>query len=362
MRKGFIYIIIKGCNKYKKGDMMDRRLSKGVSCWQGLPPAQYIYTNLRFLGVALEPPNFEPGSWCGAGKAVIDYENEAYLLTSRPRKLEGGVRGYAANVYRSKDGVSFDRISSLTQDEVSAKSGIKVWSIEGTQLLKDPLTGRWHLYLSVDTGSAFVMFGVFWETMVFVADDLKGPWTYMGRAIRRGQGRVFDAVQARYPTIDIVDGQWLCLYRAHDLDWKMSMGLATSTDGISWEKRGQFTVDGDTGHTHLGMMGGIFAASFGPIFMGLTDRNEQNRRILSDFTAFRIDDVNMNLRTIFRAPWIARSEYEHKENPVHGHNCSLVYDPFKNRMLFYPECIGPESKKFGGNNVIERVLVYECPL
>lgn len=342
---------------------MDRRLSKGVSCWQGLPPAQYIYTNLRFLGVALEPPNFEPGSWCGAGKAVIDYENEAYLLTSRPRKLEGGVRGYAANVYRSKDGVSFDRISSLTQDEVSAKSGIKVWSIEGTQLLKDPLTGRWHFYLSVDTGSAFVMFGVFWETMVFVADDLKGPWTYMGRAIRRGQGRVFDAVQARDSTIDIVDGQWLCLYKAIDLDWKMSMGLATSTDGISWEKRGQFTVDGDTGHTHFITQGTIFAGTSGPVLIGLTrSHRTYMQRMVYDFTAYRVDDINTNLQTIFRAPWFARSKYEDKERPTYGNYCSLVHDPFKNRMLFYLSVIDPRPETKTDVQVCVRELVYECPL
>jgi hypothetical protein len=132
-------------------------------------------------------------------------------------------------------------------------------------------------------------------------------------------------------------------------------------DGINWEKRGALSVDGTTGHTHLGMMGTIFAGSFGPIFIGLTDRNEQNRRVVADFSALKVDVMNVSLSTIFRAPWVARSKYEHKDNPIHGHNCSLLYDPLQNRMLFYPEAIGPESKEFGGNNVIERVLVYECP-
>jgi len=337
-------------------------MTKGYSFWQGLPPAQYIFRNLRFLGVALEPPNWEPGSWCGAGKAIIDYEKKEYLLTSRPRKMEGGARGYAANIYRSKDGVKFDFVSSLSKEEVTEKSRIKVWSIEGNQLLKDPLEGRWHFYLSVDIGHEYVVGGVFWETMVFVSDDLEGPWEYAGVAIRRGHGRVFDAVQARNATIDIVDGQWLAVYRATDLDWKFGMGLAASADGINWEKRGPFSVDGTVGHTHFATMGTTFAGSLGPVLVGLTWRNQQGRRILVDFTAYRVDDVNMNLRTIFRAPWVARSEFEDKEQPTYGYYCSLVYDPFRNRVLFYVSAIDPrpETKKDG--QVCVRELVYECPL
>ena len=54
--------------------------------------------------------------------------------------------------------------------------------------------------------------------MLFLAYDVTGPWTFRGRVIPRNQGRVFDAAQARNATIDIVDGQWLAMYRATDLD------------------------------------------------------------------------------------------------------------------------------------------------
>lgn len=251
---------------------MYRRMRKGYSFWQELPPPQYLFKHLAFLGVALEPPNWEPGSWTGAGKAIIDYEARAYLLTARPRKLEGGVRGYAAEVYRSTDGVRFQQVSRLGTDEVTAQSGVKVWSIEGNQLLKDPLTGRWHFYLSVDTGHEPEVGGVFWETMLFVADDVAGPWAFRGRVIPRGQGRVFDAAQARNATIDIVDGQWLALYRATDLDWRFSMGLASSMDGVTWEKRGQLSVDGHRGFTHFATMGTLFTGTAGPVHLGLTWR------------------------------------------------------------------------------------------
>jgi len=85
---------------------------------------------------------------------------------------------------------------------------------------------------------------------------------------------------------------------------------------------------------------------------------------LRDFTAYRVDDVNVNLQTIFRAPWLARSKYEDKERPTYGHYCSLVHDRLKNRILLYLSAVDPrpETKKQGWTEVCVRQLVYECPL
>jgi len=337
-----------------------------LSCWQGLPPPQYVYANLRFKGVALEPPNFEPGSWCGAGKCVLDIENEEFILTSRPRKVEGDVRGFAANIYKSKDGVKYDLVSSLLAEEVAEKSKIKIHSIEGTQLLKDPLTGQWYFYLSCDTGPEFIWGGIFWETMLFAADDLKGPWEYQDLVIRHGLGQAYDAVQSRDSSIDIVDGKWWMLYRAHDREWRIRMALATSADGINWTKHGPFLVDGAEVFK-FGMSGTTFAGTFGPTFMGLCSRTgldyrrrRETREV--DFCAFNIDRKDMNLETIFRGPWIPKSPYELKQSPLHGSYSSMVYDPWKNRMLLYVEAIGLETKEVGLNTNIERQLVYESQL
>jgi len=357
-------------------------VNKRFSFWQGLPPPQYIYANMHFKCVALEPPNFEPGSWIGAGKAVIDYENEEFILTARPRKAEGGVRGYAANVYRSKDGERFELVSSISKEEVVEKSGLMIHSIEGTQLLKDPLTGKWHFYLSVDTGPEFVWGGVFWETLLMVAEDLKGPWESKGLVIRHDQS--YDSCQSRDSSIDIVDGRWICLYRGHDYKRNYRMVLATSADGVKWKKHGPLRVDGKE-LNRFRMSGTTFAGASGPIFMGVSERNPIEAAVSgeaetsnvehvfydewkvphgmrkNDFVAYRIDYGNVNLETIFRAPWEARSRYEHKEYPLLGYS-SLVYDPFRNRVMLYLEAIGLESKKMGLNETIERVLAYECPL
>ena len=121
-----------------------------LSCWQGFPPPQYVYSHLEFKGVALEPPNHEPGSWNGGGKALLDHEERIFYLTGRPRKMEGNARGFAVEIHRSSDGVEFDLVKRLPIEEVIELSGVRTDSIEGTQLLKAPLTGKWHLYVSLD--------------------------------------------------------------------------------------------------------------------------------------------------------------------------------------------------------------------
>ena len=346
------------------------------SFWQGFPPPQYIYSNMRFKAVALEPPSFEPGSWIGAGKALIDYENKEFLLTARPRKVEGGVRGYAANIYRSADGEKFDLVMSLSKEQVIETSKVRIDSIEGTQLLKDPLTGRWHFYLSVDTGSEFIWGGVFWETLLLIADDLKGPWESKGLVVRHD--RSYDACQARDASIDIVDGEWVGLFKAYDYEGNQRIQLITSADGIRWTKHGVLTVDGREADLFY-TSGSIFPGVSGPIFLGVArtaakpDAADEEEDIFHDrwkldfglwekhFVAYRIDTDNLNLETIFQAPWVARSEYEHKEFKIHNY-CSAVYDPFKERVLLYVEVIGPESRNPTLNETIERVLVFECAL
>lgn len=349
---------------------------KSFGPWQGVAPPQYIFANRRFKCVALNPPNFSPGSWIGAGKAVFDNQTGEFLLTARPRKAEGKVRGFAANIYRSGDGDKFELAASISKEEVSERSGLKIHSIEGTQLLKDPFSGKWHFYLSVDTGSEFVWGGLYWQTLLLTAPQLQGPWQPDGVVLKNDQW--YDSHQARDATIDIVDGRWLCLYKAVDDNRRERPALAISRDGISWKKCGPLTIDGTDQLAFLS--GSIFAGTNGPIFMGLETKLEDSRStqdsvIYADkykighgggppsiFAAYNLDHRNLNLEPIFRAEWKSQSEYEHKEHPLLGY-ASLVYDALKNRMLMYVEAIDEKlTREVGLNETVERVLMYETVL
>ena len=170
------------------------------------------YEQRRFLGVALDPPDFKPGSWIGAGKAIWDARRGQYVLTARPRKAKGGIRGYAANVYVSANGIDFAKRTGISKEEVARLCGFKIHSIEGTQLLRNSANGQWHFYLSVDTGDEFVWGGIKWETVLLRAESLEGPWKSDGKVIENGKD--YDAQQARDGSIDLVDGTWLCIYKA----------------------------------------------------------------------------------------------------------------------------------------------------
>lgn len=73
-----------------------------MGMWYGLYPPQAVFACRRFRKALLDPPSFEPGSWCGAGKMRVDGDSGEYWLTSRPRMA--GKRGYAVEIYRSRGG------------------------------------------------------------------------------------------------------------------------------------------------------------------------------------------------------------------------------------------------------------------
>lgn len=342
---------------------------------QAVVSLQAVFANRRFKCVVLDPPDLSPGSWIGAGKAVYDHETNGFLLTARPRTAEGKARGFAARIYRSNDGEAFELLASLSKEKISERSGLKIHSIEGTQLQRDPIRARWHLYMSVDTGSEFVWGGLYWQTLLLTAPDPEGPWRAEGLVLRNDQP--YDANQARDCTVDIVDGMWFCLYRAVDGHRRLRPALATSHDGIVWTKRGLFTVDG--GDRLAFLSGTIFPGADGPVFVGLERPQEDptmhsvegppdQRGLLHgtgpspSFVAYNMDTENMNLETVFHSPWTAGSPYEHSQHPLLGYS-SLLYDPLKHRMLNYVEAIDPRlTTEITLNGTVERVLLYETLL
>lgn len=345
------------------------------NCYGVIPP-QYIYANKRCKGVALDPPNLELGSWTGAGKALYDYERDRIILSTRPRMAEEGKRGFAVEIYSSDDGINdFTLIKRLTKEKISDLCGMDVRSIEGNQILKDPLTGKWFFYVSVDTASEFVWGGYYWQTLLLTADDLAGPWESQGLVLK--SDRDYDKVQARNSTIDIVDGVWYCIYKAMNEKRESKPGFATSSDGIHWNKHGILKVDGKDQRAFLS--GNIVSGSKGPMFVGVerlkgvkgdgTDNVQYADKYkvkhgsgLIRFASYYIDEVNMNLDPIFTINWEADPEYEYEEHALLGFS-TLVYNPKTESILMYVQAMDPKlTEKMGINTTVERALVYEIKI
>jgi hypothetical protein len=325
---------------------------------------QTIFSRRKFRRVLLNPPSFQPGSWCGAGKLWVDAADGEYLLTSRPR--EGGERrGYAAEVYRSRDGEAYGLISSISKEEVSAASGLRVQSIENQQILRDPLTGLYHLYLSIDVagenvaGSADRIYESRWETYLLVSADPTGPWKGAGFALR-GDAQ-YDDGEARDCTIDIIDGKYICLYKARGARRDVvSTALAISGDGKSWTKLGIPRVQGGPRGDFFLLNGSIIAGPLGPTFMG-TETTEvvKGAALTRTFCAYAIDLRGMNLRKVFSARWFPGSQYEHAIYPIHTY-AGIAYDVIGDLgWMMWIEAVDPTfSSEPGLNLEVDRLLLY----
>ncbi len=335
-----------------------------------------LYRRREYLDVVLNPPDFQPGSWIGAGKAIYDDIGKRFVMTARPRIARDQERGYAAKIYTSEDGLGYELLDSISKRDVSETSGIPIQSIEGTQLLRNPDDHRWHLFVSCDTGEEFVWGGVQWETVLLTADSLQGPWESPGIVIPNGPD--FDAHQARDSTVDIIDDTWYCIYKAKNRSNQERPALATSPDGINFEKHGPLTVDGRDKLCFLS--GSIFGSDRGPVFVGLetqiSDSRERKPDVVyadeygvghgggsvSEFVIYSIYPQEGDLKCISRKPWKPLSPYEKPDHPLLGYS-SLVADPHQERLLMYVESIDPQyTRTMGINETVERVLAYQITL
>jgi len=172
--------------------------------WKGFIPPQYIVRASRFKRVVLDPPSFEPGSWIGAGRIFYDHIFREYLMTVRPRK-PAPARGVEVRIYSSKNGEDFYLKTALTKEDISRDMKTEVLSIEGVQIIRDPLTDLLYLYVSVDYKQA-------WETILYVSDDPAGPWEYRGFVLKTDEPH--DAKEARDVAVDIIDGAYFMFYKA----------------------------------------------------------------------------------------------------------------------------------------------------
>ncbi len=314
---------------------------------------QSIFRLKKFVGIVLDPPNFEPGSWRGAGDLLIDSINHEYWLSCRPRVV--GRRGYGVEIWYSTNGDNYTLINFISKEEVVNMAKTQVYSIENTQLVQDPLTGGYYLYMSLDVGGR-------WETFLAIADDPRGPWKPVGFVIRTD--RDYDSAEARDCTINIIDGRWIALCKA------VKQGdqphayteLLVSKNGVNWIKLGLPTVDGKPQKPMPDaflLNGDIIPSTHGSMFIGTITTFYRNAHITKYFGAYIIDIKNVNLEEIFIVEWKPGSIYEHPEFPIHTY-CNVVKDPFTNEWRILIESIDPRyTKEIGVNTEVDRVLQYK---
>jgi len=316
--------------------------------WKGtVSMPQRLYADRRFEKVILDPPDFEPGSWRGAGNCIEDDDSGTFWLVTRPRTQR--MRGYAFEVYGSENGEDFSLRHTTSREALSALLGQEVLSIEGQQLLRDPMTNKYFLYLAVDIGRT-------WQTALLTSDDPCGPWRSEGIVIRRDQE--YDSVEARDAVISFIGGEYIALYKASD-GMKVNAALAASSDGKDWRKLGLLKIGGQPQPAPHFLAGNIMDTGRGPLIVGFESADVVKGAAVSRrFVSYLIDLRSVNLVPVFSAIWEPLSQFERHDFPIHSYS-DLVPDPDRNRLLFYVEAIDPKhSVEVGLNLEVDRVLLY----
>lgn len=91
-----------------------------------------------------EPDGKGYGYWVGGHDVTYDPKEKKFYLYFRVRKPLGKGRGVECRIAESDDGINYTTIWTGNKKELNAKS------LEVGSLIKDPYSGRWRLYISVE--------------------------------------------------------------------------------------------------------------------------------------------------------------------------------------------------------------------
>jgi hypothetical protein len=176
--------------------------------------------------VAVEPPGAGPGYWAG-GPAAVWHDGHFYLAYRLRRPVTEG-RGYANVVARSRDGVAFAPVATVTSAQFGAAS------LERPALVPLP-GGGWRLYVSCSTPNS-----KHWWAEAIEAADLA--------ALADGPRAVILPGDRDTAWKDVVVRRagdqwqmWACRHPLADGDDeadRMTSVYFTSPDGLTWAQVG----------------------------------------------------------------------------------------------------------------------------
>lgn len=115
--------------------MEDKRLPD-LTQWAGNIPTKFDKWD-----VVAVPDKDEAEWWAGAPSVVRD-DDGIFWMAARMRTADAplGLRGYEVRIFRSENGINFDKVHSIKREDVP------IPGFERPALLRDPKTGKFKLY------------------------------------------------------------------------------------------------------------------------------------------------------------------------------------------------------------------------
>ena len=173
--------------------------------------------------LVLSAPGTGPGAWTGSPSAVLT--DGVFYLAYRLRTADR--RGYAVEVARSDDGVTFQRLVSISKEDMDAES------LERPALVLTS-EGTWRLYLSCATHGT-----KHWRVELLEAGTPDGFDPANRRVVLPGDS----ASAVKDPVVVRHEGGWHLWASVHPLTDpdhtdRMVTQYATSPDGLTWTWQG----------------------------------------------------------------------------------------------------------------------------
>ncbi len=313
----------------------------------------YLFKNIKFKKILLNPPSIKPGSFKGAGD--FNKINNFYWLTSRSRTKEK--RGYEVEIFYSKDGYNFKLANKISIKEIEKSINKEISSIEGQQLLYDKKSKLYYLYISIDIGNES---NHFWYTILMTSKNPKNKWINKGAVIK--PVKPFNT--AKDLNITYIDGQYIGISKSYiDKENKLKATVYKSKDGIKWKYLGEPKIDGRKQPNIFAIDGKILKYDDEIIFIGSLGDYFKNGLTASNKICFlRLNLEKMEFSTLFSKKWIPKSKYEHKKYPIHTY-FTPFWDSNKKEWKIIIEAIDPKyTKKLGVFDVVDHVIMYTAKM
>ncbi len=200
-----------------------------------------------------EPVSSGKGYWAGAPGACFDEKDNLFYLSYRIRRPRGVApdRGGEARIAKSRDGIHFEDVWSVTKDAYRSPS------IERCALMRGP-DGRWHYFISfvepadgrwcveVLTAEEISALKPSQARRVFSAGGLglegvKDPW------LMRAEDKFYIFLSVAVPTTDTTAESHATADIYNTGECRSQTGLAVSADLDNWEWLGVVFETPETG-------------------------------------------------------------------------------------------------------------------